>query len=92
MASLKPSSGDMKAPLNSSSITSATDADPEALVDGEYGSTGSDHVFVNPIAAEFWAETYEKAKYEGRHRFDIEYKWSAKEEKRLVRKVCRRTL
>lgn len=30
-------------------------------------------------------------KYEGRHRYDPEYRWQAKAEKKLVRKVCNHT-
>ncbi|ORY01985.1 major facilitator superfamily domain-containing protein [Clohesyomyces aquaticus] len=52
----------------------------------EYGSYDQ-HVFSNPINAQHWKEIYERALYEGRHRFDPEYKWTAEEEKRLVRKM-----
>ncbi|KAF2851519.1 MFS general substrate transporter [Plenodomus tracheiphilus IPT5] len=46
-----------------------------------------DHPFSEPATAEHWARVYEAAKYEGRHRFDPNYTWSAEEEKRLVRKL-----
>ncbi|KAF3065026.1 hypothetical protein GL218_01211 [Daldinia childiae] len=52
----------------------------------EYGST-DDHVFSDPSVAEYWRAKYEKASYENRHRFDPEYKWTAEEERRLVRKI-----
>ncbi|KAI0180351.1 MFS general substrate transporter [Hypoxylon sp. FL1284] len=56
-----------------------------------YGST-DDHVFSDPAVAERWRGVYEKAGYENRHRFDPEYKWTAEEEKRLVRKVDARIM
>ncbi|KAI0115281.1 MFS general substrate transporter [Daldinia grandis] len=57
----------------------------------EYGST-DDHVFSDPSVAEYWRAKYEKASYENRHRFDPEYKWTAEEERRLVRKVDARIM
>ena len=45
-----------------------------------------DHIFSDRVTAQYWREVYEKAKYEGRHRFDPTYTWTA-EEKKLVRKV-----
>lgn len=56
------------------------------LVEGDYGSDGN-HVFADPKVAEYWRDVYEKAQYEGRHRFDPEITWSADEEKKLKRKV-----
>ena len=55
-------------------------------VDGDYGSNG-DHIFTDDSVTQYWVKVYEHAKYEGRHRFDPNYKWSAKEEKRILRKV-----
>ncbi|KAI0847772.1 MFS general substrate transporter [Daldinia vernicosa] len=57
----------------------------------EYGST-DDHIFTDPAVAEYWRAKYEKAGYENRHRFDPEYKWTAEEERRLVRKVDARIM
>lgn len=45
------------------------------------------HVFKDPVTAQYWREVYDTAQYEGRHRFDPDYTWTADEEKRLVRKV-----
>lgn len=45
------------------------------------------HAFSDPATAQYWRDVYETAKYEGRHRFDPNYTWTAEEEKRLVRKV-----
>lgn len=56
-------------------------------VDGDYGSYGN-HVFSDPKVAEYWRSVYETATYEGRHRFDPTFTWSAAEEKRLKRKAC----
>ncbi|KAF2708578.1 MFS general substrate transporter [Pleomassaria siparia CBS 279.74] len=51
-----------------------------------YGSTDN-HVFSNSQTAEHWRGVYEAAKYEGRHRFDPTFTWTAQEEKKLVRKL-----
>lgn len=51
-----------------------------------YGSH-EDHIFNDRVTAQYRREVYESAKYEGRHRFDPTYTWTAEEEKRLVRKV-----
>lgn len=55
-------------------------------VDGDYGSYGN-HIFSDPKVAEYWRNVYETATYEGRHRFDPTFTWSATEEKRLKRKA-----
>ncbi|KAF1937931.1 MFS general substrate transporter, partial [Clathrospora elynae] len=34
-----------------------------------------------------WRDVYKTAQYEGRHRFDPNYRWTADEEKRIVRKL-----
>ena len=56
---------------------------------GERPHHGSyeDHVFSDRVTAQYWRDVYEKAKYEGRHRYDPTYTWTAEEEKKLVRKV-----
>ncbi|KAI0887485.1 MFS general substrate transporter [Annulohypoxylon maeteangense] len=59
--------------------------------DEDYGST-DDHVFSDPSVAEKWRGVYEKAKYENRHRFDPNFKWTAEEERRLVKKVDARIM
>jgi len=66
----------------------------ESIIDGDsekgdpdYGSY-DDHIFSNPEVAAHWAAVYENAKYEGRHRFDPTFKWSAAEEKAVRRKAC----
>ncbi|KAF5858480.1 hypothetical protein ETB97_004365 [Aspergillus alliaceus] len=45
------------------------------------------HVFDDPDTAEHWASVYEKAQYEGLHRFDPAFTWTPEEEKKVVRKV-----
>lgn len=70
----------------SSSHGSSSSLRSSELVDGDYGSD-SNHVFADPKVAEYWRQVYEKAEYEGRHRFDPEITWSAEEEKKLKRKV-----
>ncbi|OTB06846.1 hypothetical protein M426DRAFT_20594 [Hypoxylon sp. CI-4A] len=56
-----------------------------------YGSAG-EHVFSDPAVADHWRGVYERARYENRHRFDPEYKWTAEEERRLVRKIDARIM
>jgi hypothetical protein len=51
-----------------------------------YGST-EEHIFTDPQTVQYWSGIYEKAHYENRHQFDPNYKWTAEEEKKLVRKV-----
>ena len=64
-----------------------SDSDSEIQdVTPEYGSYHH-HVFASPAVAEHWRQMYEKAHYEGRHRFDPLFTWSADEEKRVRRKV-----
>lgn len=55
--------------------------DPEGFL----GNKG--HVFEDSDTADYWARIYEKAQYEGRHRFDPNFTWTPEEEKKLVRKV-----
>ena len=60
--------------------------DSEKGEDPEFGSY-DDHVFSNPLVAAHWEGVYEKARYEGRHRFDPTFRWTAEEEKRVQRKI-----
>lgn len=55
-------------------------------IQGDYGS-GRDHAFSDPKVADYWRNVYEKAHYEGRHRFDPTFTWTAQEEIRVKRKV-----
>lgn len=55
-------------------------------IDVDYGSYHN-HIFSDPSVAAYWATIYEKAKYEGRHRFDPSFTYSAREEKQVKRKV-----
>lgn len=50
------------------------------------------HIFSDPVVAEHWLAVYEKADYENRHRFDPTFKWTAEEERKLVRKIDRRIM
>ncbi|KAH8171428.1 major facilitator superfamily protein [Sarocladium implicatum] len=70
--------------------TSSSDGN-EGQREGHYGSS-DDHVFSDPATADYWRLKYEKAGYENRHRFDPELKWTAAEEKRIVKKVDRRIM
>lgn len=70
-------------------VTQNSDSGSDNASNTEIPSQGShgDHVFSDRVTAQYWREVYERAKYEGRHRFDPNYTWTAAEEKRLVRKV-----
>jgi hypothetical protein len=76
---------DLNHPISESASESLENGDAEKL-DPEYGSY-NDHIFANLQVAEYWREVYEKAHYEGRHRFDPTFTWSAEEEKKVRRKV-----
>lgn len=74
---------------NGKAVPESLDSDdPDSVedIDRDYGSY-HDHVFSDPKVAAYWANAYENARYEGRHRFDPEFTWSATEEKRLKRKL-----
>lgn len=74
---------------SANTVTDSSDNDSREAVediDGDYGSYGN-HIFSDPKVAAYWANIYENATYEGRHRFDPAFTWSATEEKRLKRKV-----
>lgn len=75
---------------DSQSITSSkTDIEAEpkkTSYKDDYGST-DEHVFSEPKIADYWRNIYEKAQYEGRHRFDPTFTWTAEEEIKLKRKV-----
>jgi hypothetical protein len=66
--------------LKEVNVATTSVADSDGL-----GST-DDHIFSDPIVAGRWQKVYDAAKYEGRHRFDPSYTWTAAEEKALVRK------
>lgn len=71
-------------PKHTDSGSSSTDSRD---IEEFYGDSGDNHVFSDPVVAEYWREVYERNGYENRHRFDPNYKWTAEEEKRLVRRV-----
>lgn len=101
MAGIAPSGGPFeKKPLgvetrdekrleDDSSPTASVAVDEEAsAVKGSHtlGST-EDHIFADPVTADYWRKVYERAGYENRHRFDPSFQWSAEDEKKLIRKV-----
>ncbi|KAF5680564.1 permease [Fusarium heterosporum] len=53
----------------------------------ESASSSIEHPFTDPEIADRWRKVYEKAEYENRHRFDPGFTWTAREEKKLVRKI-----
>lgn len=81
-----PVGDDGKAANQTSSSDASSTRSARAEDDPEYGSTDN-HIFSDPATAEHWRKIYEKSRYENRHRFDPGYKWTAEEEKKLVRKV-----
>lgn len=68
-------------------------APPSLNLDERIPSTGSQygsvepHIFTDSLRAEHWRGVYEGSKYECRHRFDPSFQWTAKEEKKALRKV-----
>ena len=70
-------------------ITQSSASGSSSVSNVERPSHGSyaDHPFSDRITAQYWRDRYDAAKYEGRHRFDPNYTWTAEEEKRLVRRV-----
>ncbi|KAK0123819.1 hypothetical protein ONS95_008815 [Cadophora gregata] len=74
-----------KEQTESNSPTSDSDSEIQSVTP-EYGSYHN-HVFASPSVAEYWRQVYEKAQYEGRHRFDPLFTWTAEEEKRVRRKI-----
>lgn len=72
----------------SAGSTTALEADElnDKIKDAYSGST-QQHPFSSQIDAAYWKDVYEKAKYEGRHRFDPSIQWDSETEKKLVRKV-----
>ncbi|KAB5583568.1 major facilitator superfamily domain-containing protein [Coniochaeta sp. 2T2.1] len=78
-------SSDEKKTATSSSNNTSVDERAGGDESG-YGSS-DEHIFSDPSLAEYWRGVYEKAGYENRHRFDPDYKWTAEEEKKLVRKI-----
>jgi hypothetical protein len=68
-------------------ITQTSDSDSSDVSSNAPPSPALDHVFKDPVTEKYWRGVYDKAGYEGRHRFDPDYTWTPEEEKRLVRKV-----
>lgn len=64
---------------------SASEFREDEDIDGDYGSYHG-HVFSDPKVAEYWRNVYDTATYEGRHRFDPNFSWTAAEEKAVKRK------
>jgi hypothetical protein len=67
-------------------------ADNEALqeavpITGQHYGSVEPHVFSSSIRAQHWKSVYENVKYEGRHRFDPSFQWSARSEVLLKKKV-----
>ncbi|CCC11876.1 hypothetical protein SMACR_05088 [Sordaria macrospora] len=87
-----PSSGSLNdvkgvsSPARSASFSHVSISEELSGKKDEYGST-PDHVFSVPAIAAHWAEVYERAGYENRHRFDPSFQWDASEERKLVRKI-----
>lgn len=73
--------------VTDSVVISSEEYDSTKIKNAHLGST-QQHVFSDSVSLSYWTNTYETAKYEGRHRLDPQLQWSAAEEKRLVRKVC----
>lgn len=83
MAALAPGEKQLPVTGHDSDSDSSTVPKTQPPPHGSY----EDHPFNTPATAQYWRDVYETAHYEGRHRFDPNYTWTAEEEKRLVRKV-----
>ncbi|KAF9269382.1 MFS general substrate transporter [Marasmius fiardii PR-910] len=70
----------------SATSESSQESFTDVEIQGDYGS-GRDHSFSDPKIADYWRNVYESAKYEGRHRYDPSFTWSASEEIRLKKRV-----
>ncbi|KAK7755506.1 hypothetical protein SLS62_002438 [Diatrype stigma] len=70
-------------------VSAPVDADRGSTEDSaneDYGSS-DDHIFSDPVVADRWRQIYEQARYENRHRFDPDCRWTAREETKLVRTI-----
>lgn len=82
MAALAPI--EKQVPITESSASNSSNhSSTERPLQGSH----EDHVFSDAVTARYWRDVYDQAQFEGRHRFDPEFTWTAEEEKRLVRKV-----
>lgn len=84
------SGSDTKGSLEHVSPTSPTkphNASQESLADTDGYGSANEHIFSDPTVANHWRGVYEGARYENRHRFDPDLKWTAEEERKLVRKI-----
>lgn len=72
----------------STPVDPTQDVEPDSKIepDDVYGSTDN-HVFADERVAEYWRNIYENAQYEGRHRFDPHFEWTAEEEIKLKHKI-----
>jgi hypothetical protein len=68
-------------------VTQTSDSGSSDISSTVPNAADDDHVFKDPVTEKYWREVYDKAEYEGRHRFDPHFSWTPQEEKRLVRKV-----
>ncbi|KAH8660742.1 major facilitator superfamily domain-containing protein [Tricladium varicosporioides] len=66
--------------------------DNSGKVKGAFLGSNRQHAFSSAVSLDYWQDIYEKAKYEGRHRFDPQLSWSPSEESRLLRKLDMRIM
>jgi hypothetical protein len=91
MATLLTNPPDTKAGAVPASSEKTTSDDGRQNQEDGYGSS-DEHVFSDPVTADYWRKVYEQASYENRHRFDPDFKWTAEEEKKLVRRIDKRIM
>ena len=73
--------------ITSGSVSPVKYKDTAVSVKDSYLGSTQQHAFTLPADLSYWSNIYDKAQYEGRHRFDPLFQWTSSEEKKLVRKV-----
>jgi hypothetical protein len=79
--------GEIADSVNSGTVSPLEADEIEGHVKNAYTGSTQEHPFSVSRDAEYWADVYKKANYEGLHRFDPSFQWGSSAEKKLIRKV-----